>query len=49
MRLQPRNTALEIIEDLKSMVLERIKAWYCSNGRMLPKNILYYRDGVSDR
>lgn len=30
------------------MVLERLKAWFLNNDRALPKNILYYRDGVSD-
>ncbi|KAF1918354.1 ribonuclease H-like domain-containing protein [Ampelomyces quisqualis] len=48
MRLQPRITACEEIQDLESMVLDRLKAWFLNNGRALPKNIIYYRDGVSD-
>ncbi|KAF1849347.1 Piwi-domain-containing protein [Cucurbitaria berberidis CBS 394.84] len=46
MRLQPRDTACEDIKDVEDMVLERIKAWVSVN-KTLPKNILYYRDGVS--
>ena len=49
MRLQPRDTACEDIKDVEGMVLERLKAWFTNNGRTLPRNILYYRDGVSDR
>jgi eukaryotic translation initiation factor 2C len=49
MRVQERNTACEIIEDVEVMVFERLKDWYENNGRTLPKHILYYRDGVSDR
>lgn len=48
MRLQPRDTACEDIKDVEGMVIERIKAWSTNNGGTLPKNILYYRDGVSD-
>ncbi|KAH7385933.1 Piwi domain-containing protein [Pyrenochaeta sp. MPI-SDFR-AT-0127] len=48
MRLQARDTACEDIKDVEGMVFERIKAWYVQNGKVLPKNILYYRDGVSD-
>ncbi|CAO2651958.1 Nn.00g002410.m01.CDS01 [Neocucurbitaria sp. VM-36] len=47
MRLQPRDTACEDIKDVEGMVLERIRAWRSVN-KTLPKNILYYRDGVSD-
>jgi eukaryotic translation initiation factor 2C len=47
MRLQPRET-VEMINDVESMVLERIDDWSKSNGGALPKNIIYYRDGVSD-
>lgn len=47
MRLQPEKSACEDIQDVKIMVKERIKAWQIAN-RKLPKNILYYRDGVSD-
>jgi eukaryotic translation initiation factor 2C len=49
MRLQPFVTSCEDIQDVEGMVLERIKAWFLNNKRTLPKNILYYRDGVSDR
>ena len=47
MRLQPRDTACEDIKDVEGMVVERIKAWLSVN-KTLPKNVLYYRDGVSD-
>jgi eukaryotic translation initiation factor 2C len=30
------------------MVRERISDWYDENGKKYPKNILYYRDGVSE-
>jgi hypothetical protein len=36
-----------MIDSLQDMVFERIIDWYNANGA-LPKNILYYRDGVSD-
>jgi len=49
MRLQPRLIACEDIQDVESMVVERLTAWFMANKRSLPKNILYYRDGVSDR
>ncbi|KAH7092068.1 Piwi domain-containing protein [Paraphoma chrysanthemicola] len=48
LRLQPREIACEDIQDLEGMVLERVKAWCNNNKGQLPKNILYYRDGVSD-
>ncbi|KAH7380394.1 Piwi domain-containing protein [Phaeosphaeria sp. MPI-PUGE-AT-0046c] len=48
MRLQPRDSACEIIQKLEEMVLERIKAWSANHSGELPSNILYYRDGVSD-
>ncbi|EAT81940.2 hypothetical protein SNOG_10546 [Parastagonospora nodorum SN15] len=48
MRLQPRLIACEDIQDVESMVVERLMAWFMANKRTLPKNILYYRDGVSD-
>lgn len=38
--------AMQIIRDVQSMVVERLRAWKLKNGR-LPKNILYYRDGIS--
>jgi eukaryotic translation initiation factor 2C len=49
MRVQSHDTACEIIEDVEAMVLERLEDWFRNNGRTLPKHILYYRDGVSDR
>jgi eukaryotic translation initiation factor 2C len=49
MRLQPHDNACEVIQDLKSMVVERLRSWFYGNGRRLPKNIIYYRDGVGDR
>jgi eukaryotic translation initiation factor 2C len=48
MRLQSRVTACEDTQDVKGMVLERFKASYTNNDRVLPKNIICYRDGVSD-
>jgi eukaryotic translation initiation factor 2C len=48
MRLQPRLIACEDIQDVESMVVERLMAWFMANKRTLPKKILYYRDGVSD-
>lgn len=47
MRLQPKDTACEDIKDVKGMFTERLIAWHTRN-KALPKNILYYRDGVSD-
>jgi len=47
MRLQPKNVACEEIQDVKSMVTERIKDWHAAN-RKMPTHVLYYRDGVSD-
>lgn len=49
MRLQPRLIACENIQDVESMVVERLMAWFMANKHSLPKNIIYYRDGVSDR
>ncbi|KAM3422484.1 hypothetical protein BST61_g2831 [Cercospora zeina] len=37
----------ESIEDLDSMMIDRLEAWYAKN-RSAPKNILFYRDGVSE-
>jgi eukaryotic translation initiation factor 2C len=48
MRLQPFVTSCGNIQDVEGMVLERIKAWFQASKRTLPKNTLYYRDGVSD-
>jgi eukaryotic translation initiation factor 2C len=35
-------------EKLAEMVTERAFAWYSENNNTYPKNILYYRDGVSE-
>lgn len=35
-------------EKLTDMVAERVSDWYYENQSTYPKNILYYRDGVSD-
>ncbi|KAF2502766.1 stem cell self-renewal protein Piwi, partial [Lophium mytilinum] len=45
MRLQAGRT--EIISDMKDMVEERLLAWKAKN-KVLPKRILFYRDGVSE-
>ncbi|EMD90548.1 hypothetical protein COCC4DRAFT_127590 [Bipolaris maydis ATCC 48331] len=45
MRLQ-RTCKKEIIDDLEPMVSERLMAYFRAT-KSLPKNILYYRDGVS--
>ncbi|KAF2798180.1 Piwi-domain-containing protein [Melanomma pulvis-pyrius CBS 109.77] len=45
MRLQHRSNT-EIIDELQAMVMERLKA-YKAKRNTYPKNILYYRDGVS--
>lgn len=37
----------EMIENLASLVIERIRMWYSRN-KTWPKNILIYRDGVSE-
>ncbi|PVI04669.1 Piwi-domain-containing protein [Periconia macrospinosa] len=36
----------EIIDEVEAMVVERLKDWCLSRGK-LPTNIIYYRDGVS--
>ena len=36
-----------MIEDLKSMVLTRLKDWYNAN-KKTPDQVLYYRDGVAE-
>ncbi|OCL01970.1 stem cell self-renewal protein Piwi, partial [Glonium stellatum] len=46
MRTQEANT--EIIDNLRDMVIERLRAWREANGGRLPSKILYYRDGVSE-
>lgn len=48
MLLQPFVNSCEDNKDVEGMVLERIKAWFKANNCTLPKNIIYYRDGVSD-
>ncbi|KAF2643953.1 hypothetical protein P280DRAFT_514930 [Massarina eburnea CBS 473.64] len=47
MRLQPKDS-VEVIQDVESMVVERIADWRKANNATWPKNILYYRDGVSE-
>lgn len=37
-----------MIDNIEDMVVERIKDWIIINGFRLPKNIIYYRDGVSE-
>ncbi|KAI9764057.1 MAG: hypothetical protein M1835_007658 [Candelina submexicana] len=38
----------QMITELRSMIAERLTAWYKRNSRRLPNNILFYRDGVSE-
>ena len=45
--LRLQRSKQETIEDLDSMMVDRLEAWYAKN-KSLPKNILFYRDGVSD-
>ncbi|KAH5540707.1 hypothetical protein HBI27_098380 [Parastagonospora nodorum] len=47
LRLQDQGSK-EMIDDLKSMVVDRLWDWFSLNKRKHPKNILYYRDGVGD-
>lgn len=49
MRLQPQDTSCEIIQGLDPMAQERIRHWVFNNDGKLPDNILYFRDGVSER
>ncbi|UPX17281.1 uncharacterized protein EKO05_0007647 [Ascochyta rabiei] len=37
-----------MIDDIESMIVERIKDWVVINKFRLPRNIIYYRDGVSE-
>ncbi|KAJ5606324.1 hypothetical protein N7510_009105 [Penicillium lagena] len=45
-RIQERRR--ENIQILKNMVISRLEMWQKSNNGQLPKNIIIYRDGVSD-
>ncbi|RDI83459.1 hypothetical protein Vi05172_g6615 [Venturia inaequalis] len=46
---RPNPPKQEMIDNLGSMVLERINAWRpTSNGNAWPSNVIYFRDGVSD-
>lgn len=38
----------EIVEELRAMMGERIRAWQSNNNDQLPQNIIVYRDGVSE-
>lgn len=38
---------VEMVEDLKDMILERLRLWSKRNGR-LPTKVIVYRDGVSE-
>ena len=38
----------EMVSDLKAMFLERLRTWQKYNDNKLPRNIVVYRDGVSD-
>ena len=46
MRLQPGKK--EDIVDLADMIKERILAWAAQHNNQLPRNVLFYRDGVSE-
>lgn len=37
-----------MIDDVEGVVVERIMDWVTNNGFRFPKNIIYYRDGVSE-
>lgn len=37
-----------MIDNVESMVVERIKDWVVGNNFQTPENIIYYRDGVSE-
>lgn len=45
--LRAQQSAKEMVTDIKEMVIERIRVWELRN-RAKPKNILIYRDGVSE-
>ncbi|KAK4546750.1 hypothetical protein LTR36_001482 [Oleoguttula mirabilis] len=50
-RRQPRGSEIIDPQNMRTMVLERIKAWAAHPahvGRRVPARILYYRDGVND-
>lgn len=46
MRLNPPRQ--EIIQHIEDMTLDLIREWYEKNDRRMPKEILFYRDGVSE-
>ncbi|KAI9842921.1 MAG: hypothetical protein M1837_006753 [Sclerophora amabilis] len=46
MRLQKGK--VEMIQELRAMVFERLKAWFQANNNRLPTKVLFYRDGVSE-
>lgn len=46
MRLQANRQ--EYIEDMASMVTDRLEAWGRNNSNKIPDNILFYRDGISE-
>lgn len=37
-----------MIDDMKDMMLERLKVWYSRNNSQFPDKIIVYRDGVSE-
>lgn len=39
---------VEMVQDLKKMILERLDCWQRKNKNMLPDKIIVYRDGVSE-
>ena len=37
-----------MIDDMKDMILERLRVWYSRNNNQFPEKIIVYRDGVSE-
>lgn len=41
-------TRLEIVQDIKAMIRERLEHWKSAHENSYPENVLVYRDGVSE-
>jgi len=46
--LRLQKSKQEMIDDMKDMILERLRVWYSRNGNQFPEKIIVYRDGVSE-
>jgi len=46
--VRSQGSRVEIVEELREMMGERIRAWQSNNNKQLPQNIVVYRDGVSE-